>query len=223
MASYFKNAGSGKIIAAVAAEIVANKAYLSEIDGKIGDGDHGVNMAKGFGKAADQINDQNSFHDGLSILSNILMNEIGGSMGPLYGMMFMEMAATIKTAETINARQFETMLNAGLEGVASIGGAKLGDKTLLDCLIPAVNAFKVAIESGKDFSSGLHDMFIAAETGRDNTVDLVAKIGRSSRLGERSRGVLDAGATSCCMILKTLGVEIGTLLKSDILKNDVET
>jgi phosphoenolpyruvate---glycerone phosphotransferase subunit DhaL len=212
MEAHFTNAGSGTIIAAIAAEIVANKAYLSEIDGKIGDGDHGVNMAKGFGKAADQITDQTSFHDGLTILSNILMNEIGGSMGPLYGMMFMEMAATVKAAETINAKKFESMLKAGIEGVASIGGAKLGDKTLLDCLIPAVSAFSVATETGKEFSAGLSDMIAAAETGRDSTIDLVAKIGRSSRLGERSRGVLDAGATSCCMILKTLGVEIASHL-----------
>ncbi len=214
MEAHFKNAGSGIIIALIAAEIVANKAYLSEIDGKIGDGDHGINMAKGFGKAADQIHDQTSFFEGLLLLSDILMNEIGGSMGPLYGMMFMEMGATVKTADTINAKQFEIMLKAGLEGVTGIGGAKLGDKTLLDCLIPAINAFAQAIESGKDFSTGLTDLANAAETGRDNTIDLIAKIGRSSRLGERSRGVLDAGATSCCIILTTLGREITTRLET---------
>ena len=209
----FKNAGSGTIILAIAAEIVANKAYLSEIDGKIGDGDHGVNMAKGFGKAATQITEHTSFYEGLSILSNILLTEIGGSMGPLYGMMFMEMAATIKSNAEIDATQFEAMLKAGVEGVVSIGGAKVGDKTLLDCLIPAVEAFSKAIKNGEDFSTGLARMTDAAETGRDNTLDLVAKIGRSSRLGERSRGVLDAGATSCCMILGTLGIGVTARLE----------
>jgi phosphoenolpyruvate---glycerone phosphotransferase subunit DhaL len=215
MALSFENAGSGKIVSAIAAEIVANKAYLSEIDGKIGDGDHGVNMAKGFGKAAEQINDQTSFHDGLLGLSNILMNEIGGSMGPLYGMMFMDMAATIKPAALIDATKFEVMLKAGLEGVVSIGGAKLGDKTLLDCLVPAVDAFSDALKNGNDFSASLSDMILAAETGRDNTIDLVAKIGRSARLGQRSRGVLDAGATSCCMILKTMAIEVSLRLKNE--------
>ena len=214
MAHSFHNAGSGLIVAAIAAEIVANKAYLSEIDGKIGDGDHGINMAKGFAKAADQINDQTSFHDAMMILSNILMGEIGGSMGPLYGMMFMEMAASIKAAETINSVQFEAMLKSGIDGMMAIGGAKPGDKTLLDCAVPALAAFSVAAKNGGDFASCLTQMITAAEAGRDATIEMVAKIGRSARLGERSRGVLDAGATSCCMIVKTMGLEIIARLKT---------
>ncbi len=216
MPSSFENAGSGKIVSAIASEIVANKAYLSEIDGKIGDGDHGINMAKGFGKAAEHITDQTSFHDGLSGLSNILMNEIGGSMGPLYGMMFMEMAASIKQVASIDAAHFELMLKAGLEGVVSIGGAKVGDKTLLDCLVPAVNTFSDAIKNGGDFSASLTQMVLAAEAGRDNTIELLAKIGRSSRLGDRSRGVLDAGATSCCIILTIMATEIKLRFKNEV-------
>ena len=90
----------------------------------------------------------------------------------------------------------------------AIGGAKPGDKTLLDCAVPALAAFGDATKNGRDFASSLTAMIKAAETGRDATTDMVAKIGRSARLGERSRGVLDAGATSCCMILKTMGHEI---------------
>jgi phosphoenolpyruvate---glycerone phosphotransferase subunit DhaL len=213
VAQSFQNAGSGKIVSAIAAEIVANKAYLSEIDGKIGDGDHGVNMAKGFGKAAEHINAETSFHDALMILSNILMGEIGGSMGPLYGMMFMEMAGAIAKSNSIDAKEFEALLKAGIEGVTSIGGAKIGDKTLIDCAVPAVETFSRALNNGSDFVTCLSEMSKAAETGRDRTINLAAKIGRSARLGERSRGVLDAGATSCCMILTIMAREISIRLK----------
>ena len=198
------NANQARILEDLAAVIVANKAWLSEIDGKIGDGDHGSNMAKGFGRAADRVAGQAMTLDAaLLVLSDVLMSEIGGSMGPLYGLMFEDMAAVIKGHDTIDADAFSAMLKAGLAGVQGVGNAKRGDKTLVDTLEPAVSAFDAAKANG--FAVALDEMMRAAELGRDSTIDLVAKIGRSSRLGERSRGVLDAGATSCCLILGSLG------------------
>jgi dihydroxyacetone kinase-like protein len=194
----------GAIVADMAAEIVANKAYLSEIDGKIGDGDHGVNMAKGFGRAAERLKGEETLDEAMQILSDVLMSEIGGSMGPLYGMMFSDMADALSARPMIDEAAFARMLRAGLDGVQEIGSARVGDKTLLDCLVPAVETFEAAIASNKGFAEGLGMMKAAAAAGRDSTIDLVAKVGRSSRLGERSRGVLDAGATSCCMILTSL-------------------
>jgi dihydroxyacetone kinase-like protein len=198
------NKGAGDIIADVAAIIVENKAYLSEIDGKIGDGDHGVNMAKGFGRAAERLTGGETLDEAMQVLSGVLMSEIGGSMGPLYGMMFSDMADAVAGKDIIAAADFATMLRAGLAGVQEIGSAKVGDKTLLDCLVPSVETFEGAISAGEGFAEALELMKAAATVGRDSTIDLVAKIGRSSRLGERSRGVLDAGATSCCMILCSL-------------------
>lgn len=195
------NKGAGSIIAQIAAVIVDNKAYLSEIDGKIGDGDHGINMAKGFGRAAQVLDPDGTLTDAMEALSNVLMTEIGGSMGPLYGMMFADMAEALGDAESIDPATFGTMLKAGLEGVQGIGNAQVGDKTLIDAFSPAHDAFDQAIAEGKSFEEALAAMKHAAEAGRDSTVDLVAKLGRSARLGERSRGVLDAGATSCCLIL----------------------
>ncbi|WP_416357990.1 dihydroxyacetone kinase subunit DhaL [Aureimonas phyllosphaerae] len=201
----FPNAGSGAIVEAMAARIVENKAYLSEIDGKIGDGDHGVNMAKGFGMAAERLKGRDaSLAEAFALLGEVLMGEIGGSMGPLYGMTFTEFAEAIEGRDAIDAALFSTMLHKGLEGVQSIGSAKVGDKTLLDTFVPAVEAFDAATAEGKSFAEALDALVAAAEKGRDSTIDLVAKIGRASRLGERSRGVLDAGATSCAMILKSL-------------------
>lgn len=198
----FENKGAGEIIREIAAVIVDNKADLSKIDGLIGDGDHGVNMAKGFARAAERLNPAGTLTEAMEVLSDVLMSEIGGSMGPLYGMMFADMAEQLGDAGRVKAAAFGAMIRAGLEGVQDIGSAKVGDKTLLDALAPAVEAFDTATAAGKPFSEALTEMKAAAARGRDSTVDMVAKVGRSARLGERSRGVLDAGATSCTMILE---------------------
>ncbi|NVP58684.1 dihydroxyacetone kinase subunit DhaL [Mycoplana rhizolycopersici] len=199
------NASAGGIVLAMADRIVENRAYLSEIDGKIGDGDHGVNMAKGFGMAAERLKGKDlSLAASLETLGTILMTEIGGSMGPLYGVMFTEFAEKLEGVDAIDAAAYSRMLHAGLEGIQSIGSAKVGDKTLLDTFVPAVEAFDKAAADGKSFGEALDALVAAAEIGRDSTINLVAKIGRASRLGERSLGVLDAGATSCAIILKEL-------------------
>ena len=201
----FTNASSGEIVLSMAERIVENRAYLSEIDGKIGDGDHGVNMAKGFAMAADRLKGKDvALAEALDTLGTVLMTEIGGSMGPLYGVMFTEFAEKIEGVEAIDAATYSTMLHAGLAGIQAIGSAKVGDKTLLDTLVPAVEAFDTATAEGRSFAEALDALVAAAETGRDSTINLVARIGRASRLGERSLGVLDAGATSCAIILKEL-------------------
>ncbi|MBO9100931.1 MULTISPECIES: dihydroxyacetone kinase subunit DhaL [unclassified Rhizobium] len=203
----FKNTSAAPIVLSIADRIVENRAYLSEIDGKIGDGDHGVNMAKGFGMAAERLKGQDaSLGQSFEILGSVLMNEIGGSMGPLYGVMFTEFAEQLEGREDIDPKTFSAMLHAGLDGIQSIGSAKVGDKTLLDALVPAIEAFDDAVASGEPFETALQKLVQAAEAGRDSTIDLVAKIGRSSRLGDRSLGVLDAGATSCAIILKQLSL-----------------
>ncbi|NTE88320.1 dihydroxyacetone kinase subunit DhaL [Agrobacterium rubi] len=198
----FKNAAAAPIVLSIAERIIENRAYLSEIDGKIGDGDHGVNMAKGFGMATERLKDQNkTLGEAFDVLGTVLMTEIGGSMGPLYGVMFTEFSEKLEGCQDIDPATFSAMLHAGLEGIQSIGSAKVGDKTLIDALVPAIEAFDAAITAGETFASALDALVVAAEKGRDSTLDLVAKIGRSSRLGERSLGVLDAGATSCAIIL----------------------
>lgn len=199
-----QNRGAGILLKAVAAVIVANKAYLSEIDGKIGDGDHGVNMAKGFSRASDQLTGVETLDVALQTLSDVLMNEIGGSMGPLYGLMFAEMASEVEARESIDLAVFTQMLKAGINAVSEIGNAKVGDKTILDTLVPVVAYLEDAVARHVMFEDALTQMKHVAQAGRDSTIDMVANVGRSSRLGERSRGILDAGATSCCLILEAL-------------------
>jgi len=140
----------------------------------------------------------------LKTLGRVLLMEIGGSMGPLYGTFFIEMSKQCDGKDEIDAETFASMLKAAIAGINSLGNAKVGDKTLMDTLIPAAEAFETALSAGKSFSAALQDLKTAAEAGKESTRDLVARIGRASRLGERSRGVLDAGATSCNLILQSL-------------------
>jgi dihydroxyacetone kinase-like protein len=199
----FSNAASGDIVLAIARRIVENRGYLSDIDGLIGDGDHGVNMAKGFSLATERLRGgAQSLAASLATVGEVLMTEIGGSMGPLYGVMFAGFADALDGVEEIDAAAFERMLRNGLDEVQSIGDAKIGDKTLVDAFAPALQTFAAETANGASFAAALDALIAAAETGRDSTIDLVAKIGRASRLGERSRGVLDPGAASCAIILR---------------------
>lgn len=198
-------ADAGGVVLELVAAINANRAWLSEIDGAIGDGDHGINMSKGFSQAGAALGDAaGGLGPAFSTLGDTLLSGIGGSMGPLYGTFFLDMAAALGDAATLDGALFSRMIRAGLAGVTDLGSAQVGDKTLLDTLVPAIDAFDAAVAGGAGFAAALDAMSEAAAKGRDSTIDLVAKIGRSARLGERSRGVLDAGAASCCLILQTM-------------------
>lgn len=202
MGESFSNAAGLPVVERLIAIIHENREYLSEIDGKIGDGDHGINMDKGFQLTATRLEAGMSMSEGLRILGRTLLLEIGGSMGPLYGQFFKAMAKVSKDAEEIDAPVCAAMIEAAYEAIQELGDAKPGDKTLVDTLDPAVTAMRGAVEQGASLHDALDTMVSAAETGWQSTEDMVAKIGRSSRLGERSRGVLDAGATSCYLMLK---------------------
>lgn len=209
----FNNNEGKPILKAMIKAIQNNKGYLSEIDGLIGDGDHGMNMNKGFTVFETRIEKENiSFTDGLGELGTILLTEIGGSMGPIYGTIFIDMAEAGESFDKIGLNEFSGMLDAGLHGLSDIVEARVGDKTLVDSLSPAVDALKNGVDENIDFDTALENMKTAAIAGKESTKDLVAKFGRSSRLGERSRGVLDAGATSCCIILTAMADAIKTKL-----------
>ncbi|GBQ61674.1 dihydroxyacetone kinase [Ameyamaea chiangmaiensis NBRC 103196] len=201
-----------QIVPGLIRAIVGAREWLSDIDGKIGDGDHGINMAKGFSRCGDALAaNAPPLPVALNALSDALMAGIGGSMGPLYGRFFSGMARPLEGAAFIDARMVGLMLDGAEAGIRSLGNADVGDKTLMDTLVPAVRAFHAAEDRG--LAEALLAMSSAAERGRDSTIDLVARIGRASRLGERSRGVLDAGATSCCLILQTFADGLGTLVR----------
>jgi dihydroxyacetone kinase-like protein len=197
---------AGPILFDLVAVIVREQGKLSEIDGQTGDGDHGVNMGKGFRMAGERLRAMGDFTlpQGLATLGDTLLSDIGGSMGPLYGTFFTDMAEVLDGADALDAPHFSGMLKAGLAAVQGLGDAKPGDKTLVDVLVPARDAFDAAERDGQSFAASLLAMKAAAEAGLEATRGMVAKVGRASRLGERSRGTLDAGAASCTMILSAL-------------------
>ena len=155
----FKNAAGKPVLMRMVKGIQDNKAYLGEVDGLIGDGDHGMNMNKGFSVFEERFKDEDiSFSEGLDELGMILLNEIGGSMGPIYGTIFMDMAEAGEDLDEITAADLGTMLEAGLNGLYGIVDAKVGDKTLVDTLAPSVDVMKAAGAEGKDFKEALAEI-----------------------------------------------------------------
>lgn len=209
----FENKKGKAVLEKMVRSIQENKAYLGEVDGLIGDGDHGMNMNKGFTMFWEQFSGKDlSFSEAIGELGTLLFSQIGGSMGPIYGTIFMEMSDAGSEYDTIGLAEFKTMLESGVNGLYEIVDARVGDKTLVDTLSPALDALKKAEERGKSFCDALNDMKAAAAAGRDSTKELVAQYGRAARLGERSRGVLDAGSVSCCLILTAMADGIQELL-----------
>ena len=178
--------------------------YLSDLDGAIGDGDHGVNMAKCFREVKKKL-PENEGKDIGTILKNIgmvILNSVGGAMGALYGTLFLKASKEVIGKTEIQLEDLIKMFEAGKKGIQEMGKAQLGDKTLLDTIDPALKALREAQAQGKSFDDALADFSEAARKGAESTKGMISKIGRSSRLGERTVGHQDAGATSCYFILR---------------------
>jgi dihydroxyacetone kinase-like protein len=212
----FLNRNGRPVLLKIVEAVRQNKDYLSELDGLIGDGDHGVNMNKGFGLFAESIGEREiSFTGGLDELGTILFSRIGGSMGPIYGTIFGGMAETGSAYQRIGVPELAAMLRAGLLALYDVVEARPGDKTLVDTLAPACDAMDQAAERGMELPAALLLLREAARKGWESTKDLEAKFGRSSRLGERSRGVYDAGASSCRIILEAMAEGINSALSPE--------
>lgn len=212
---YINNHNNAIIVLDIIEQIHENAAYLSGIDGATGDGDHGINMNKGFMIAKERIEETIDFSEALKILGRTLVMDIGGSMGPIYGTMFSRISKTLKKEDKITQSNLLEALENALNGLIELAGAKPGDKTLIDTMVPAIDSFKSAISQKKSMSECLDALSDGAEAGKENTKNLVAKIGRAARLGERSKGFLDAGATSCCIILKTMAASMQEKIENE--------
>jgi phosphoenolpyruvate---glycerone phosphotransferase subunit DhaL len=192
-----------KIIETIADTMEREKDHLSALDGAIGDGDHGVNMAKCFREVKKTL-PENTGKDIGTILKNVgmvILNSVGGAMGALYGTLFLKASKEVMGKMEVNLEDLIEMFEAGEKGIQEMGKAQLGDKTLLDAIDPAVKALKEAQSEGKSLIDALAAFSEAAKKGAESTREMISKIGRSSRLGERTIGHQDAGATSCYFIL----------------------
>jgi phosphoenolpyruvate---glycerone phosphotransferase subunit DhaL len=191
---------------AVGVILAENKDYLTQLDAAIGDADHGINMNRGFQKVIAQLPSVADKDIGtiLKTVSMTLISSIGGASGPLYGTLFLRASAAVAGKSELTDEDMVALLEAAVAGVVQRGKANLGDKTMLDALVPARDAFKQAVANSATTKAALEQAVAAAEAGMKNTVPLVAKKGRASYLGDRSINHQDPGATSAYLILKTL-------------------
>jgi dihydroxyacetone kinase-like protein len=174
---------------------------LVKLDTAIGDGDHGTNMDRGMRKAMEKL-EQDELPDPGAVLkatAMTLVSTVGGAAGPLYGTLFLQMGTAMAGQEEVDLPGYAAAWRKGLEGVQMRGKAEPGDKTMVDALIPAVEA----LESAQDLDGGLRDAADAAERGMKDTIPLVARKGRASYLGERSKDHQDPGATSTYYLYKS--------------------
>jgi phosphoenolpyruvate---glycerone phosphotransferase subunit DhaL len=193
-----------------AAEVAENRAYLTRLDGDIGDGDHGTNMDRGMKKVLERLEatDGDDIGASLKAVGMALVSSVGGAAGPLYGTLFMQMGQAAAGKSELDLAGFTEALDAGVQGVIKRGKAERGDKTMLDALGPALDALKE--EGGDDVAGALSRAADAAREGMEATVPLVARKGRASYLGERSAGHQDPGATSSHLLLKTAAEAVGS-------------
>jgi phosphoenolpyruvate---glycerone phosphotransferase subunit DhaL len=185
--------------------IAENKEYLTQLDSAIGDADHGINMNRGMQAVAAKLDDIPNGDIGamLKTVGMTLVSTVGGAGGPLYGTLFLQLGtATVGKAE-LEPPDWASALEAAVQGVQMRGKAEPGDKTMVDALIPARDAFRQAVEEGASFEDSLRRSAAAAEEGMKATIPWVARKGRASYLGERSAGHQDPGATSSFLLLKT--------------------
>jgi dihydroxyacetone kinase-like protein len=192
-------------IRAYVAAIAEHKDHLTRLDADIGDGDHGSNMDRGFQAVLAKLPDIADKDIGaiFKTVGMTLVSTVGGASGPLYGTFFLQLGTAASGKLELSLADWATALQAGVDGVATRGKANRRDKTMLDSLIPALEALKEAAERGAGLDAALRASAQAAEQGMLATIPLVARKGRASYLGERSAGHQDPGATSSSLLIQT--------------------
>jgi dihydroxyacetone kinase-like protein len=188
-----------------AAEVEANKEYLTQLDAAVGDGDHGINMQRGMSAVVAKVDTQAGEQDVSALLNTVgmtLVSTVGGAGGPLYGTLFLQMGTATAGKTELSPDDWAAALEAGIAGVQARGKAEPGDKTMIDALLPGRDALTAALGGGATFADALRQSAAAAEQGMRDTIPLVARKGRASYLGERSAGHQDPGATSSHLLLE---------------------
>ena len=193
-------------VGTVADQIRANRDYLTQLDAAIGDADHGVNMDRGFAAAVTKLDEDATRPPGelLEIVGTTLVLSVGGAAGPLYGSAFRPMGRALDVNAPFDAEDLLVSFRAALEEIQRLGAAQPGDKTIVDALVPGIDAFERALRSGGDLVAAAGRARAAAEDGMRATVPLQARKGRASYLGPRSVGHQDPGATSTALLFTAL-------------------
>jgi phosphoenolpyruvate---glycerone phosphotransferase subunit DhaL len=202
----------GDWIRAYAAAIAENRAELVRLDSAIGDGDHGTNMDRGMRKAVEKLDDAADQDIGAQLkgVGMALVSSVGGAAGPLYGTLFLQMGMATAGQGELDLAGWTRALETGVKGVQARGKAEPGDKTMIDALLPALDALRAAQEDGTELGDALRRSADAAAEGMRATIPLEARKGRASYLGPRSVGHQDPGATSSTLLLEVAANTFGS-------------
>lgn len=190
----------------VATAVIASEEYLCEADRRIGDGDHGIGMRRGFTAVLgrlDVVGDGASALEVVNAVGRTMIGEMGGASGVMFGLMFAG-AHRVSTDDDLSLRTWTAAQRAALEQITSRGGAAPGDKTMVDALQPAVVALETALTDGVDLAGALRIAASAAETGADATRSMTARFGKARTLGERALGHPDPGALTVSIIHRAM-------------------
>lgn len=196
-----------RVIAAIAAAMEANRDELCRLDGVIGDADHGIAMASGFGAARDAVLAMEPLSEPTAVLNmaaKAFLNAVGASSGPLYATALMRAGAVVKGKPVLDDADVVAMLKAMTIGIRDRGKAEPGDKTMLDAWAPAAVAAGEAEAAGADLAGCLAAAAAAAAAGAEATRGMVARKGRAERLGERALGHVDPGAASAAVVIEAM-------------------
>jgi dihydroxyacetone kinase-like protein len=194
------------VVRTIADTALENEKYFGDLDSVVGDGDFGYSLARGFEKLVEGWDDIDRSDAGtfLKKCGMVIASRIGGTSGPLWGTAFLRAGAAAGSAGELSGAQVVAMLRAAIEGIKARGQSDVGDKTLLDALVPMTDRLESELTSGAGTEAAVR---AAADTAREAalaTADMVAKRGRAAYTGERSRGSVDAGATAVAVIAERI-------------------
>jgi len=195
-----------ELLLIVAELYIEKEDELSKLDAVIGDGDHGITMARGAKAAKEKLNsmDDGTCRDYFKAYGRTLVSTLGGAMGPLFGSIFLELSKACKEVETVGLKELAVGFENAQAKVMDLGGAKVGDKTMVDSMDPVAKSLAKSVDENKDIKEGLKIAVAAADEGVKSTIDIIAKRGRSRYLQEKAIGHQDAGATSFYYLVKTI-------------------
>jgi dihydroxyacetone kinase-like protein len=194
------------VVKVIADTVLENEQYFSELDGVVGDGDFGYSIARGFEKVLQEWDnmDHNLPGNFLKNVSSAIVSAVGGVSGTIWGTAFLRAGISLGQKEQITRPDVIAMARFAIEGMKKRGNSDLGDKTLLDALIPAVNTLEEAFNAGKDDSVALEEAAAVARASAEATRPMIAKRGRAAYTGERSIGTLDAGAVAIAVLFEAV-------------------
>ena len=195
-----------KILYVICDDIEKNKDYFSELDRATGDGDHGVTMSIGWTavrEKLDTLSEDLTFDKICMQVASSFLSAVGASAGPLYATALMRGGAKLKDLQSANTSQIADFFEAAADGIKERGKAELGDKTMLDVWMPSAETIKKASTDEENIIEILQQGALKANQAMESTKEMISKKGRSSKLGERSKGHIDPGAASSAMIINT--------------------